>query len=235
MIRINPAPVDSIPLGGLKNGITPIDASRAWIGGVRYEPGRIYLYQTADGGRTWTPSPVTTPAEYAEAELQTPGPSFVDPEVAFLPVHISHQYGVMLAVYASHDGGASWMLTPQYIPQGGSIDFVSREVGFAWNGHNFYRTGDGAQSWDAITPDVDFTDSFAGMDFVSPHGGLRVERSGRQRSARVRDARCRRHLGHRHTRSRPHLARLHTFFGGQSICRRLGPPCSSLTNHQCSC
>jgi photosystem II stability/assembly factor-like uncharacterized protein len=167
-----PGAGDTLPLGGLKNGITPIDALRAWIGGVTYEPGRIYLYQTADGGRTWTVSPVKAPVEYKEAELQTAGPYFVDPEVAFLPVHISYQYGVMLAVYASRDGGASWTLTPQYIPQGGSIDFVSRGVGFAWNGHNFYVTTDGAQSWTSIAPDVDFTDSFAGMDFVSPQVGF---------------------------------------------------------------
>jgi photosystem II stability/assembly factor-like uncharacterized protein len=167
-----PGAGNSLPLGGLKNGITPIDALRAWIGGVTYEPGRIYIYQTTDGGRTWASSPVTTPVEYKEAELQTAGPYFVDPEVAFLPVHISYQQGVMLAVYASRDGGASWTLAPQYIPQGGSIDFVSREVGFAWNGHNFYVTTDGAQNWTSIAPDVDFTDSFAGMDFVSPQVGF---------------------------------------------------------------
>jgi photosystem II stability/assembly factor-like uncharacterized protein len=173
-----PGAGESLPLGGLKNGIAPIDALRAWIGGVTYEPGRIYLYQTADGGRTWTPSPVEAPSDYMEAELQTAGPYFVDPEVAFLPVHISHQYGVMLAVYRSADGGSSWRLTPQYIPQGGSIDFVSREAGFVWNGHNFYVTLDAAQSWTSVTPDVDFTDSFAGMDFVSPQVGFVLSDQG---------------------------------------------------------
>lgn len=163
---------DSLPLGGLKNGISAIDPLRAWIGGVTYEPGRIYLYQTADGGRTWTPSAVAAPTEYTEAELQTPGPVFVDPEIGFLPVHISHQQGVMLAVYTTRDGGAKWTLAPQYIPQGGSMDFVSRDVGFAWNAHNFYVTQDGAQSWTSIAPDVDFTDSFAGMDFVSAQVGF---------------------------------------------------------------
>jgi photosystem II stability/assembly factor-like uncharacterized protein len=167
-----PGASDSLPLGGLKNGITPIDSLRAWIGGITYQPGKAYLYQTADGGRTWTPNQVATPPGYEEAELQTPGPIFVDPEVGFLPMHISHQYGVMLAVYASGDGGASWTLMPQYIPLGGSIDFVSRDVGFAWNGSNFYVTRDGSQTWTAVYPDLDFTDSFTGMDFVSPQVGF---------------------------------------------------------------
>jgi photosystem II stability/assembly factor-like uncharacterized protein len=163
---------DSLPLGGLKDGITPISMDRAWIGGVVYEPGRIYLYQTTDGGRTWVGSPVEAPDDYTEAELETTGPIFVDAQVAILPLHMSSQVGVMLATYISTDGGDSWRLNPEFIPHGGSVDFVTPDVGFAWNGQDFYLTTNAASSWTAITPDVDFTDSFAGMDFVTPQVGF---------------------------------------------------------------
>ena len=168
----------SLPLGGLKNGITPASMQTAWIGGVLYEPGRLYLYQTADGGRTWAVSPVSAPQEYAEAELQTPGPLLASPQVAFLPVHFSSQFGVMLGMYISRDGGASWLLTPQLIPQGGAVDFVTPEMGFVWNGHEFYKTQDASQTWSAITPDLDFADSFAGMDFVDPQVGFVLSDQG---------------------------------------------------------
>jgi len=163
---------DSLPLGGLKDGITPISMDEAWIGGVVYEPGRIYLYQTKDGGRTWTESPVEAPTEYADAELETTGPIFVEGQVAVLPLHMSSQVGVMLATYITRDGGAGWRLNPEFIPHGGSVDFVSADVGFAWNGQDFYLTTNAATSWTAVTPDVDFTDSFAGMDFVTPQVGF---------------------------------------------------------------
>jgi photosystem II stability/assembly factor-like uncharacterized protein len=168
----------SLPLGGLKDGITPISMQQAWIGGVVYEPGRTYQYQTADAGRTWAPSPVAAPDGYELAEVQTPGPIFAGPQIAFLPVHLSSQYGVLLAVYVSRDGGASWLLTPQFLPQGGSLDFVSPEIGFAWNGNSFYMTLDAAQSWASISPDVDFTDSFTGMDFVSGQVGFVLSDQG---------------------------------------------------------
>jgi photosystem II stability/assembly factor-like uncharacterized protein len=89
-----------------------LDTLRAWIGGVVYEPGRIYLYQTTDGGSTWAASPVTAPDGYELSELETTGPIFVTSQTAYLPVHMSSQKGVMLAVYVSRDGGASWLASP---------------------------------------------------------------------------------------------------------------------------
>lgn len=163
---------DSLPLGGLKDGITPISMDEAWVGGVVYEPGRVYLYHTKDGGHTWAQSPVEAPTDYVEAELETTGPIFVDAQAAILPLHMSSQLGVMLATYITRDGGESWKLNPEFVPHGGSVDFVTADVGFAWNGQNFYLTTNAANSWTAITPDVDFTDSFAGMDFVTPQVGF---------------------------------------------------------------
>lgn len=163
---------DSLPLGGLKNGITPLDMQTAWIGGVIYAPGTIYLYQTKDGGRSWNQVPIEVPAGYEQAELETTGPEFAASNDAYMPVHLSSQNGVLLAIYASHDGGLTWTLTPEMIPQGGSMDFVSAEDGFAWNGTDFYVTHDGAKTWTTTAPDVTFGDNFAGMDFVSPTIGF---------------------------------------------------------------
>ncbi|HEX2696506.1 MAG TPA: hypothetical protein VHM28_02285 [Anaerolineales bacterium] len=163
---------DSLPLGGLKNGITPFDMQTAWIGGVTYAPGVVYLYQTKDGGHTWNLIPMQIPDGYDQAEFETIGPQFVSPKDAYLPVHISSQNGVMLATYVSHDAGQSWTLTPTMIPQGGTLDFVDAQNGFAWNGTSFYVTHDGAQTWTSVSPDVAFGDSFAGLDFVDASTGF---------------------------------------------------------------
>jgi photosystem II stability/assembly factor-like uncharacterized protein len=163
---------DSLPLAGLKDGLTALDMQTAWIGGIVYAPGTIYLYQTKDGGRSWGQIPVQVPTGYEAAEFETIGPRFVTPKDAYLPVHVTSQNGVMLAVYATHDGGTSWTLTPTMIPQGGSMDFVSTADGFVWNSTAFYITHDGAQTWTIIPPDVAFGESFAGMDFVDAATGF---------------------------------------------------------------
>ena len=163
---------DSLPLGGLKDGLTPFDMKTAWVGGITYTPGTIYLYQTQDSGHSWNLIPVPVPDGYDQAEVETIGPKFPALDSAYLPVTLTSQNGELLAIYSSHDGGKSWVLTPTLIPQGGSTDFVSAEDGFVWNGTNFYVTKDGAQTWKTVPPDVGFGDSFSGMDFVSPSIGF---------------------------------------------------------------
>jgi photosystem II stability/assembly factor-like uncharacterized protein len=175
-----PGASKTLPLGGLKDGMTVKDSLTAWIGGVTYAPGTVYLYQTSDGGSTWTKSPVTVSAGYEEAELETPGPIFVNADVGYLPVHLSTQNGTMLAIYVSRDAGSSWLLTPSLIAQGRAADFVSPDTGFVWNGAGFYVTNDAAQTWKVVAPDVDFGDTFGGMDFVDPQVGfvLRTDSAG---------------------------------------------------------
>ena len=89
-----------------------------------------------------------------------------------MPVHFTNQYGMLMAVYYSHDGGANWALTPMMIPNGGSMNFVSATDGFVWNGTDFYVTHDGAKTWTTVSPGVSFGDNFAGMDFVNTTTGF---------------------------------------------------------------
>jgi photosystem II stability/assembly factor-like uncharacterized protein len=167
-----PGAGDSLPLGGLKDGLTPIDMQTAWVGGVTYTPGVVYLYQTQDGGHSWKLIQVPVPAGYEQAQLETLGPTFITLGAAYLPVTLASQNGVLEAIYSSHDGGSSWALTSTLIPFGGKMDFISATEGFVWTGTDFYVTKDGAQTWTTITPDVAFGDSFSGMDFVSTNTGF---------------------------------------------------------------
>jgi photosystem II stability/assembly factor-like uncharacterized protein len=162
----------SLPLGGLKDGLTPIDMQTAWVGGVTYAPGVVYLYQTKDSGHSWKLIQIPAPVGYEQAQLETLGPTFAAPGSAYLPVTLASQNGVLEAIYTSHDGGTSWVLTPTLIPFGGKMDFISANEGFVWTGTTFYVTKDGAQTWSTISPDVAFGDSFSGMDFVSTSIGF---------------------------------------------------------------
>ena len=162
----------SLPLGGLKDGITAISMQAAWIGGVTYAPGTVYLFQTKNGGHSWEKSRVAAPAGYEQAELETTGPTFLTADTGYLPVHLSSQNGILLAIYVTHDGGNSWVQSPTYVPKGGVSDFYSETAGFAWNGTSFYASSDSAQNWTTVDPDVAFSAGFSGMDFVSPRVGF---------------------------------------------------------------
>jgi photosystem II stability/assembly factor-like uncharacterized protein len=161
---------DSLPLGGLKFALIPADTRTAWVGGVVYAPGTVYLFRTDDGGANWQTVPLTLPEGTAEAELAFEDLQFPTAQNAFLTVRLTGANS-QLAVYASDDGGATWRLTPTLIPQGGSVDFVSAREGVIWSGSQFYVTRDAAQTWTTVPPDVVFGDMFAQMDFVNADVG----------------------------------------------------------------
>ncbi|HSG44513.1 MAG TPA: hypothetical protein VLA72_15295 [Anaerolineales bacterium] len=161
---------DSLPLGGLKFGITPLDMNSAWVHGVVYAPGTAYLYRSNDAGRFWELVSIPLPPGTANADLPIEQIEFATASDAFLTMRISSD-SPSLAIYVSKDGGETWSLTPMPIPDGNLADIVSAEEIVIYNGSQFFVTRDAAQTWNSISPDVVFGDTFAAMDFVAVSTG----------------------------------------------------------------
>jgi photosystem II stability/assembly factor-like uncharacterized protein len=179
----NPEAGDSLPLGGLKSDLAPIDMQTAWIGGVIYAPGTVYLYCTDDRGRTWTlvNLPLPEGAENVELGIDRDQMQFVSAQDGFLVVRMSGD-STQTAVYVTNDGGDRWTLTPTLIPEAGDSDFLSAEEAIIYNGEQFYITRDRARSWTTVSPDIVFGDSFLTMDFVNPNSGWIVSAAEEQYS-----------------------------------------------------
>src|SRR5258708_7596783 len=60
-VPTDPGAGSSLPLGGLKDGMTAVDMQTAFIGGVTYTPGTIYLYKTPVPGHSLNPISVQVP------------------------------------------------------------------------------------------------------------------------------------------------------------------------------
>ena len=161
---------NSLPLGGLKFGLTPLNMQTAWIYGTVYSSGTVYVYRTDDGGVSWSQVSLPLPQGAENAELGFEQIQFVSPTDAFLTMRMTSDT-TNLAIYTSSDAGATWTLTPTLIPIGGSADFLSAEEAVVYNGQQFYVTRDAAHTWSIIPPDVNFGDTFAAMDFVNPNAG----------------------------------------------------------------
>jgi len=163
----SPSAGDSLPLGGIKSGLTPLNMQTAWVSGVTYSDGAVYLYRTDDGGANWAQvttlalPPVALPTQVGFEPVK-----FVTSQDAFVTVRIPSDQS-QLAVFASNDAGNTWSFTPTLIPNGGSADFLSANEAVIYNGEQFYVTHDAARTWSIIPPDVVFGDSFAMMDFVN--------------------------------------------------------------------
>jgi photosystem II stability/assembly factor-like uncharacterized protein len=155
----------------------------AWVGGVTYSPGTIYLYRTDDGGQNWTQVNLDLPegAENYELGIDQDQMRFVSAKDGFLVVRMSGD-STQTAVYVTNDSGESWSLTPTLIPEAGASNFLSAEEAIIYNGEQFYVTRDRARTWTTVAPDIVFGDSFATMEFVNPNSGWVITVAGDTRS-----------------------------------------------------
>lgn len=159
---------DSLPLGGIKSDIVPIDMQTAWVSGVTYTPGEMYLYRTDDAGHTWTQVPVEIPAGAGNSELgiNKDQMEFVSDTAGFLVMHIAGET-MQSAVYVTHDAGDTWTLTPAILNGVGESRFLSEQEMVMYNGEQFYVTSDAGSTWSTVSPDVVFGDTFANMEFAN--------------------------------------------------------------------
>ena len=163
---------DSLPLGGLKSDLVPLDMQTAWVGGVVYSPGTVYLHRTGDGGKTWSPVILDLPdgAEGFELSINEDQMDVTSSGDGFLALYMAGD-SPQTAIYKTDDSGTTWTLTPTVIPGTGEIDFLSAEEIVLYNGEEFYVTRDAAATWTSVSPDIVFGDSFATMDFVNANAG----------------------------------------------------------------
>ena len=163
---------DSLPLGGLKDGIAPVNMQTAFVYGITYASGVVYLYRTDDGGANWSEVSLPLPvgAENFELGIDADQMKFVTADDGYIVVRMTGDI-YQAAIYSSHDGGKTWELTLTPIPEGGSAVFLSAEEMVIYNGAQFYVTKDAARTWRIIPPDVDFSQDFIMMDFVDPNTG----------------------------------------------------------------
>ncbi len=180
----NPLPTD-----GVKSGLSFLDASTGWAtGGSANNTTSIWLYVTHDGGYNWQPQTLVLPpgVTSAQAFVAEP-PTFFSAQDGVLPVVYAVGSANDLAMYVTHDGGASWQSTTPVAFSGsgtGSIgaDFISASQGWAAAGSTLFATSDGAQTWTMVATSANFT-QVSNLDFVSNTVGYALSGSSGTGSA----------------------------------------------------
>jgi photosystem II stability/assembly factor-like uncharacterized protein len=163
---------ETLPLGGIKSDLVPLDLNTAWVTGVTYAPGDVYLFRSNDQGKTWKQVPLPIPAEAQNFELgiDKDQMKFVSPTDGYLALRMSGD-ATRTAVYVTHDAGNTWSLTPTVLDGAGASSFLTRQDAIIYDGEQFQVTRDEAQTWSAVPPDISFGETFAGMEFVNPMSG----------------------------------------------------------------
>jgi len=165
---------DSLPFGGIKNGMTFLDADTGWVTGSRPMPGDVYLFVTHDGGATWAQQGIPLASGYGPDQYVTQAPVFFGSD-GFLPLLVYRSDATVLTFYVTHDGGLSWTGDPSnpsatLVPC--VVAFADSLHGWCWDGGDaLFSTSDGAQTWTETHPDLYLAGRLLQLEFVPRPGG----------------------------------------------------------------
>lgn len=161
---------DTLPLGGIKNMIVPLDAETAWIGGVVYAPGQTYLFRSDDGGKTWFNINLVLPENTTESELSVEDMVFLSPTNGLLALRVTSDTPQTI-VYSTENGGNTWSQLPVSFEGYGILETPSSSEMIFYTADQFYVTNDAGATVQQVSPDIKLGDSVIDMSFANSQTG----------------------------------------------------------------
>ncbi len=161
---------DSLPLGGIKGVMLPLDGQTAWVGGVVYALGEIYLFRSEDGGKTWISVELELPAGASKSELGVDGILFVSASRGVLRVRVSSATPETI-LYATNDGGETWEQLSVTFDGSGFFDVPSANEIIFYTNNTFYISDDAGETFTETIPDIAFGDSIIDLSFANATTG----------------------------------------------------------------
>lgn len=166
-----------LPEGGIKTGMGFAGDGRGWLTGYRGSEAPLWLYETADGGGTWTRATLPAPegADIEPFPITYP-PRFSGDGHGAMQVYrqVTSTSGVTV-FYVTDDDGATWRPTaPITSPSGMSLwDWTDATHGVAANDTAWCTTSTAGQSWQC-DPLPAALAGLADLTFTSPQLGWAV-------------------------------------------------------------
>lgn len=130
----------SLPWGA-KTGMSFIDSDRGWITTDTPRDGKVELYKTQDGGKTWSEQELDIPKEFQECDIHSFPPLFFSLSDGIMPAFASKDGGGQDSLlFVTHDSGETWTLFVN--------ESKGESDGIEWNFHDWkYEVTAGDQSW----------------------------------------------------------------------------------------
>jgi photosystem II stability/assembly factor-like uncharacterized protein len=188
-----PGASDSLPLAGIKNGMTFTGTQTGWVTGSLPADGEIYFYTTHDGGKSWSQQNLPLLAGYEKYQYMLQAPVFFGKD-GFLPLTIYRSGTTELAFYTSQDGGQTWRrnpANPERVIEPCQPAIAEAQQIWCWDGgNNLYSSRDAAQTWAVTHPGLDLSGILSRLEFVPGFTGwalTRLDEAGHSQLYRTTD------------------------------------------------
>lgn len=160
----------TLPLSGLKSVLLPLDMQTAWVGGVVYAPGEMYLFRSRDGGVTWLQINVVLPEGAGESEVSVQNIQFISETEGLLALRLTSQIP-QTVIYTTKDGGVTWSLLPVRFEGYGLLQTPSANEMIFYGNDQFYVTKDAGNTIEEVQPDIAFGETILDMSFANSQTG----------------------------------------------------------------
>jgi photosystem II stability/assembly factor-like uncharacterized protein len=168
---------DSLPLSGIKILLVPLDMQTAWIGGVVYANGNVYLFRTDDAGKTWVNiNTLELPQEAQDSQIGVEKLEFISATQGVLVLRMSSNNQETL-IFSTNDGGDTWQAFSESIPEAGLLEIPSANEIVFYSSDQFYVTNDAGNSFNIINSEIAFGESLTDMSFANSRIGFVITTS----------------------------------------------------------
>ncbi|MBX3037180.1 MAG: hypothetical protein KF758_09740 [Anaerolineales bacterium] len=168
---------DTLPLGGIKVLLVPLDMQTAWIGGVVYANGTVYLFRTDDGGETWTNvENIELPQGSQNSQITVEKIHFVSATQGILVLRVTSTNQRTL-IFSTNDGGVTWQAFSQNIPEAGLLEIPSANEIVFYSSDQFYITEDAGVTFNIINSETSFGNTVTDISFVNSKNGWLITTS----------------------------------------------------------
>jgi len=149
----------------------------AWIGGVVYSNGTVYLFRTEDSGKTWASiANIELPQGAEDSQIGVEHLEFISATQGVLVLRMSSNAQETL-IYATDDGGNTWQAFPESIPEAGFLEIPSASEIVFYSSDQFYIRDDAGITFNIINPNISFGNSLTDMSFVNVTTGWAITTS----------------------------------------------------------
>ncbi|NLW72287.1 MAG: hypothetical protein GXY37_05320 [Chloroflexi bacterium] len=164
----------ALPAGGTKSGLSYNGDQRLWVAGSAPIENFLYLYHSADLGKSWSAQTCDMQQVAETVMYDTYPPEWVSGTEAFLRIKVFYGAAEMKTVFChTSDHGETWNFA-SILDEINLQQFVDSQHGWVGDENHLMRSIDEARSWEDLSTGLPAGETVVSFNFSTPSLGILI-------------------------------------------------------------